>query len=146
MSKLDNVSIIMTGCIPIPDDTASVMKQCCMQTSGAWILGYRDCYLDTVTSGCRNIPPPFWRMRCSPCWPGGSPRWARSRPAPRSRPPSSRVHCKKGYRFSLHQLKCHLPNSHWPGIFKLFPSMWEFGKWHDIPAGDGKIAKLNFLV
>jgi hypothetical protein len=32
------------------------------------------------------------------------------------------VHCKKGYRFSRPQPGCHLPNSPWPGIIKLFPA------------------------
>ncbi len=29
-------------------------------------------------------------------------------------------HCKKGYRFSRPQPGCHLPNSPWPGIIKIF--------------------------
>jgi hypothetical protein len=32
------------------------------------------------------------------------------------------IHCKKGYRFSRPQPGCHLPNSPWPGIIKLFPA------------------------
>ncbi len=43
---------------------------------------------------------------------------------------------KKGWRFSRPQPGCHLQNSLWPGIIKLFPAReslgpqpgWEFGK------------------
>jgi hypothetical protein len=40
------------------------------------------------------------------------------------------IHCKKGYRFSRLQPGCHLPNSPWRGIIKLFPARREFGKGH----------------
>jgi hypothetical protein len=33
-----------------------------------------------------------------------------------------KVHCKKGCRFYRPQTGCHLPNSPWPGIIKLFPA------------------------
>jgi hypothetical protein len=50
------------------------------------------------------------------------------------------LHCKKGYRFSRLQPGCHQPNSPWPGIIKLFPSMESMVS--DIPVGDGKNDKL----
>jgi hypothetical protein len=43
---------------------------------------------------------------------------------------------KKGYRFSCPQPGCHLPNSPWPGIFKLSPARESLVS--DIPAGDRK--------
>jgi hypothetical protein len=46
------------------------------------------------------------------------------------------VHCKKGYRFSRPQPGCHLPNTHWTGIFKLFPARESLV--NDIPLGTGK--------
>jgi hypothetical protein len=50
------------------------------------------------------------------------------------------MHCKKGYPFSRPQPGCHLPNSPWPGIIKLFPARESLVS--DIAAGDGKIANL----
>jgi hypothetical protein len=43
---------------------------------------------------------------------------------------------KKFYHFSRPQPGCHLPNSPWPGISKLFPARVSLVS--DIPAGDGK--------
>ncbi len=43
---------------------------------------------------------------------------------------------KIGQRFSRPQPGCHLPNSHWPGIIKLFPASESLVG--DIPAGDRK--------
>jgi len=45
---------------------------------------------------------------------------------------------KKGFPYSRLQPGCHLPNSPWPGIIKLFPA----GEVGDIPAADGKIENL----
>jgi hypothetical protein len=47
---------------------------------------------------------------------------------------------KKGERFSRPQTGCHLLNSPWAGIIKLFPARESLVS--DIPAGDGKIANL----
>jgi hypothetical protein len=46
----------------------------------------------------------------------------------------------KGYHFSRPQPGCHLPNSPWPGIIKLFPARESLVS--DIPARDGKIIDL----
>ena len=46
---------------------------------------------------------------------------------------------KKGQRFSRPQLGCHLPNSPWPGIIKLFPARESL---ISDPAGDGRISNL----
>jgi hypothetical protein len=51
---------------------------------------------------------------------------------------------KKVYRFSRPQPGCHLQNSPWTEIFKLFPSRQSLV--HDTPAGDGKMANLFFTV
>jgi hypothetical protein len=51
---------------------------------------------------------------------------------------------KKGSRFSRPQTGCHLPNSPWPGIIKLFPARGSLVS--DIPAGDGKISNLFYSV
>jgi hypothetical protein len=51
---------------------------------------------------------------------------------------------KKGLSFSRPLPGCHLPNSPWPGIIKLFPARESLVS--DIPAGDGKIVKLFFTV
>jgi hypothetical protein len=54
------------------------------------------------------------------------------------------LHCKKGYRFPVRlQLGCHLPNSSWPGIIKLFPARESLVC--DIPAGDGKTITLQCI-
>jgi hypothetical protein len=45
------------------------------------------------------------------------------------------LHCKKG-QFSRPQQGCHLPNSPWPGIVKLFPARESLLS--DVLAGDGK--------
>ncbi len=56
-------------------------------------------------------------------------------------PKSHRYTVKKvGGRVSRPQPGCHLPNSPWTGIIKLFRA-WE-SLVSDIPAGDGKIANL----
>jgi hypothetical protein len=47
---------------------------------------------------------------------------------------------KKGLRFSRPQPGCHLPNSPWPGMIKLFPVRESLV--NDVPAGEGKIAGL----
>jgi hypothetical protein len=47
---------------------------------------------------------------------------------------------KKDSRFSRPQPGCHLPNTLWPGIIKLFPVRESLVS--DIPAGDGKIINL----
>ncbi len=47
---------------------------------------------------------------------------------------------KKGKRVSRPQPGCHLPNSPWTGIIKLFLAWRSLVS--DIPAGDGKIANL----
>jgi hypothetical protein len=47
---------------------------------------------------------------------------------------------KKGLPFSCPQPGCHLPNSPWTGIIKLFPSRESLVS--DIQAGDGKIVHL----
>jgi hypothetical protein len=47
---------------------------------------------------------------------------------------------RKGYHFSHPQPGCHLPNSPWPGIIKLFPARESLVS--DIPARDGKIIDL----
>jgi hypothetical protein len=52
-----------------------------------------------------------------------------------------RTHCKKYLLFSCPQPGCHLPNSPWAGIIKLFPARRE-SLVSDIPAGDGKTANL----
>ncbi len=44
------------------------------------------------------------------------------------------LHCKKGYGFSRLQPGCHLLNSAWPGIIKLFPARGSVVS--DIPSGD----------
>ncbi len=46
----------------------------------------------------------------------------------------------KDYRHSRPQPGCHLPNSPWAGIIKLFPP-WQ-SLVSDIPAGDGNVAYL----
>ncbi len=51
---------------------------------------------------------------------------------------------KKVYRFSHPQPGCHLPNSHWAGIIKLFPVRESMVS--DIPAGDKKIANVFYSV
>ncbi len=51
---------------------------------------------------------------------------------------------KKGSRFSCPQPRCHLPNSAWPGIIKLFPARESLVS--DIPAEDGKISNLFYSV
>ncbi len=51
---------------------------------------------------------------------------------------------KKVSRFFHPQPGCHLPNSPWPGIMKLFPARESLAS--DIPAGDGKIAYLFYSV
>jgi hypothetical protein len=47
---------------------------------------------------------------------------------------------KKGYRLSSPKPGCHLRNSPWAGIIKLFPARESLDS--DIPAGDGKMANL----
>jgi hypothetical protein len=47
---------------------------------------------------------------------------------------------KKGLLFYRSQQGCHLPNSPWPGIIKLFPARESLAS--DIPAGDRKTANL----
>jgi hypothetical protein len=47
---------------------------------------------------------------------------------------------KKGLLFSCPQPGCHLPNSSWAGIIKLFPARESLVS--DTPAGDGKTANL----
>jgi hypothetical protein len=54
------------------------------------------------------------------------------------------IHCKKGSRFSRPQPGCHLLNSPWAGIIKLFPARESLVS--DTPAGDGKIANLFYSV
>ncbi len=51
---------------------------------------------------------------------------------------------KKGYWFSRLQPGCHLPNSPWPGIIKLFPARGSLV--NDIPSRDGKTANIFFTV
>ncbi len=51
---------------------------------------------------------------------------------------------KNGYRFSRPLPGCHLPNSSWPGIIKLFPARESLVS--DIPAGDGKNCYIFFSV
>ncbi len=51
---------------------------------------------------------------------------------------------KKGYQFSRPQPGCHLPNSSWPGIIKLFPARKSLVS--DFPAGDRKTVKFFFTV
>jgi hypothetical protein len=51
------------------------------------------------------------------------------------------MHCKKRLAlFSRPRLGCHLPNSPWPGIIKLFPA--RESSVSDIPAGYGEIGNL----
>ncbi len=54
------------------------------------------------------------------------------------------LHRKKGYRLSRLQKGCHLPNSPWAEIIKLFPA--RDSSVSDIPAVDGKIASLFYSV
>jgi len=49
---------------------------------------------------------------------------------------------KKCYRISRPLPGCHLPNSPWPGIIKLFPTRESLVI--DISAGDGKIINLFY--
>jgi hypothetical protein len=51
-------------------------------------------------------------------------------------------HCKKGYRFSRPQPGCHLPNSPWPEIIKIFLARESLVS--DIPDGDGKIFNIFY--
>jgi hypothetical protein len=51
---------------------------------------------------------------------------------------------KKGYRFSRPQPGCHVPNSTWPRIIKLFPPRESLVS--GIPAGDGQIINLFYSV
>jgi hypothetical protein len=50
------------------------------------------------------------------------------------------LHCKKGYWFSRRQPGCHLPNSPWPGIIRLFPARGSLVS--SILSGNGKTANL----
>jgi acetamidase/formamidase len=50
------------------------------------------------------------------------------------------VHCKKRIAVSHPQPGCHLPNSPWLGMIKLFPPRESLVS--DIPAGDRKITTL----
>jgi hypothetical protein len=50
---------------------------------------------------------------------------------------------KKAFRFSRPQPGCHLPNSAWPGINKIFPARDSLVS--DLSAGDGKIINLFLL-
>ncbi len=54
------------------------------------------------------------------------------------------AYSKKGYRFSRSQPVCHLPNSPWRDMIKLFPARENLVS--DIPAGDGKMANLFYSV
>ncbi len=49
-----------------------------------------------------------------------------------------------GYLFSRPQPGCHLPNSPWSGIIKLFPARESLVS--DIPAGDGKNCNIFYSV
>ncbi len=51
---------------------------------------------------------------------------------------------KKVIGFSRPQQGCHLPNSPWPGILKLFSARESLVS--DIPAGDGKTGNLFYSV
>ncbi len=56
----------------------------------------------------------------------------------------SKVHCKKGWRFSRPQPGFHWPNSPWAEIIIFSPARDSLVS--DIPAGDGKIAHLFYSV
>ncbi len=52
------------------------------------------------------------------------------------------IHCKKGWRFPRPLPGCHLPNSPWPGIIKLFSPRESLVS--GIPFGDGETANFFF--
>jgi hypothetical protein len=65
-------------------------------------------------------------------------------PMPPGSLPAPKYTVKKGYRFSLPQPGCHLPNSPWTGNLKLFPARESLVS--DIPAGEGKINHFFYSV
>ncbi len=65
-------------------------------------------------------------------------------PLASKRPALQKKHCKKDYWFFRLQPECHLPNSPWPGIIKLFPARGSLVS--DISARDGKTANLFYSV
>jgi hypothetical protein len=56
--------------------------------------------------------------------------------------PENSLNCKKS--FAVFLPGCHLPNSPWPGIIKLFQARESLVS--DIPAGDGKTLTFFYSV